>query len=40
MRSTDALAWNITDLPADLYLIEVVVTDAYVRAPRCCWTLK
>ena len=29
MRSTDALAWNITDLPADLYLIEVVVTDAY-----------
>ena len=29
MRSTDALAWNITDLPADLYLIEVMVTDAY-----------
>ena len=29
MRSTDALAWNITDLPADLYLIVVVVTDAY-----------
>ena len=29
MRSTDALAWNITDLPSDLYLIEVVVTDAY-----------
>ncbi|MGB1844909.1 MAG: hypothetical protein ACPHQR_00710 [Candidatus Poseidoniaceae archaeon] len=29
MRSTDVLMWNITDLPADLYLIEVTVTDAY-----------
>ncbi|HII96777.1 MAG TPA: hypothetical protein HA276_03710 [Candidatus Poseidoniaceae archaeon] len=29
MRSNAVLSWNITDLPADLYLIEVVVTDGY-----------
>jgi hypothetical protein len=29
MRSSEALVWNITDLPADLYLFEVVVTDGY-----------
>lgn len=29
MRSTEAIVWNITDLPADLYLFEVVVTDGY-----------
>ena len=29
MRSNAVLSWNITDLPADLYLIQVVVTDGY-----------
>ena len=29
MRSNAILSWNITDLPADVYLIEVVVTDGY-----------